>query len=111
MSPFLRFIFFTVVLYFLARFIGKYIGAFAAMSLADVPAKVRNYLGLALLPHGGVAVGLILFVQADSRFSDIAATVTTVGLAALAMALQEAGRADDAIAALQRSLERSQTLL
>ncbi|MEO2013150.1 MAG: cation:proton antiporter [Fuerstiella sp.] len=74
-----------VVLYFLARFVGKYVGAFGAMSLAGVPNRVRNYLGIALLPHGGVAVGLILFVQADPRFSDVAATVTTVGLAALAI--------------------------
>ncbi len=94
-----------VGLYFLARFVGKYAGAFAAMSLADVPTRVRNYLGIALLPHGGVAVGLILFVQADARFSDVAATVTTVGLAALAInqlvgpssarfALWRAGEAD-----------------
>ena len=74
-----------VVVYFLSRFVGKYGGAFIAMSLADVPNRVRNYLGIALLPHGGVAVGLILFVQADSRFSDVATTVTTVGLAALAI--------------------------
>lgn len=74
-----------VVLYFLARFVGKYAGAFTAMALADVPGRVRNYLGIALLPHGGVAVGLILFIQADPRFSDVAATVTTVGLAALAI--------------------------
>ncbi|MFT5523338.1 MAG: PTS system fructose-specific IIC component [Pirellulaceae bacterium] len=74
-----------VVLYFLARFIGKYAGAYAAMSLAGVPSSVRNYLGIALLPHGGVAVGLILFVQGDPRYSDVAAIVTTVGLAALAI--------------------------
>ena len=74
-----------VLLYFFARFVGKYVGAFAAMSLAGVPDRVRNYLGIALLPHGGVAVGLILFVQADPRFSDVSATVTTVGLAALAI--------------------------
>lgn len=74
-----------VVLYFLARFIGKYAGAFAAMSVADVPVRVRNNLGIALLPHGGVAVGLILFIQADPHYSDVATTVTTVGLAALAI--------------------------
>ena len=74
-----------VVLYFVARFAGKYAGAFGAMALAGVPSRVRNYLGIALLPHGGVAVGLILFIQADPRFSDVAATVTTVGLAALAI--------------------------
>lgn len=74
-----------VVLYFAARFVGKYAGAFTAMSLAGVPSRVRNYLGIALLPHGGVAVGLILFIQADPRFADVAAIVTTVGLAALAI--------------------------
>lgn len=74
-----------VVLYFFARLAGKYAGAFAAMSIADVPARVRNFLGIALLPHGGVAVGLILFIQSDPRFEDVAATVTTVGLAALAI--------------------------
>lgn len=74
-----------VFLFFLARFIGKYAGAFAAMSLAEVPNRVRNYLGLALVPHGGVAVGLILIVESRPAFSDIAETVTTVGLAALAI--------------------------
>ncbi len=74
-----------VALYFVARFIGKYVGAFTAMSIADVPAKVRNNLGLALIPHGGVAVGLILIVQADPRLQDAAEIVTTVGLAALAI--------------------------
>lgn len=74
-----------VLLYFVARFLGKYIGAFTAMSLAEVPPRVRNYLGLALIPHGGVAVGLILIVQSDPRLSDSAELVTTVGLAALAI--------------------------
>ena len=74
-----------VVLYFVARFIGKYAGAFTAMSMADVPNRVRNYLGLALLPHGGVAVGLVILVQNDPQLSDIAPTITTVGLAALAI--------------------------
>ena len=74
-----------VFLYFVARFLGKYIGAFSAMSISDVPVRVRNYLGLALLPHGGVAVGLILLVQADPRLQDVAEIVTTVGLAALAI--------------------------
>jgi fructose PTS system EIIBC or EIIC component len=74
-----------VLLYFVARFLGKYIGAFTAMSIAEVPIRVRNYLGLALVPHGGVAVGLILIVQSDPRLADSAEIVTTVGLAALAI--------------------------
>lgn len=74
-----------VVLYFVARFVGKYAGAFTAMAIAEAPHRVRNYLGLALIPHGGVAVGLILLVQENARFSDVADIVTTVGLAALAI--------------------------
>lgn len=74
-----------VALFFLARFAGKYAGAFAAMSFAGVPHAVRNYLGLALVPHGGVAVGLILIVQSAPALEDIAEVVTTVGLAALAI--------------------------
>lgn len=74
-----------VLLFFLGRFIGKYFGAFAAMQIGGVTRPVRNYLGLALLPHGGVAVGLILLVQSDPALADISDVVTTVGLAALAI--------------------------
>ncbi len=74
-----------VGLYFVARLLGKYAGAYTAMTLADAPAALRNFLGLSLIPHGGVAVGLLLMVQSDPRLSDIAPTVTTVGLAALAI--------------------------
>ena len=74
-----------VVLYFVARFLGKYCGAYTAMWLADVPTRVRNNLGLALIPHGGVAVGLILLVQGNPQHKEIAEIVSTVALAALAI--------------------------
>ena len=73
-----------VTVYFFARLLGKYVGAFGAMSLAGVTKPVRNFLGFALLPHGGVAVGLIIFVQ--DRFPDeVSGPVATIGLAALAI--------------------------
>ncbi len=74
-----------VLLFFVSRFLGKYVGAFAAMKLAGVTRPVRRYLGLALLPHGGVAVGLILVVQNDAGLAQFADAITTVGLAALAI--------------------------
>lgn len=74
-----------VLLFFVARLFGKSLGAFVAMSLAGVTWPVRKYLGPALLPHGGVAVGLILVVQSDPRLQDVGDVVTTVGLAALAI--------------------------
>ena len=75
----------VVVLYFAARLIGKYSGAFVAMSIAHVAKPVRNFLGLSLLPHGGVAVGLILLVQSNKALADVAQVVTTIGLATLAV--------------------------
>ncbi|MDG1873457.1 MAG: cation:proton antiporter [Mariniblastus sp.] len=76
-----------VVLYFLARLIGKIVSAGVSMHLAGVPRSVRHNLGIGLMPHGGVAVGLILLVSSEaSGFSpEIQATVNTVGLAALAI--------------------------
>ena len=74
-----------VGLFFLARFIGKYVGAFTAMAAAGVPSRVRNNLGMALVPHGGVAVGLIILVQDNPKLADVSELVTTVGLAALAI--------------------------
>ena len=74
-----------VALFFFARLIGKYTGAFIAMSIAEVPVRVRNYFGLTLVPHGGVAVGLILLTETIEALNDISEIVTTVGLAALAI--------------------------
>lgn len=74
-----------VGLYFVARFLGKYVGAYTAMSLAGAPKRIRGFLGLSLIPHGGVAVGLLLAVQNDPRLSDVSEVVTAVGLAAVAI--------------------------
>jgi len=46
------------VTYFLVRIIGKYLGAWSGCRLTGKSPKVRNYLGLALIPQAGVAIGL-----------------------------------------------------
>ena len=46
------------VVYFLIRILGKYCGAWIGCRLADKTPKVRNFLGLALIPQAGVAIGL-----------------------------------------------------
>ena len=46
------------VLYFLVRIIGKYSGAFLGCLFVKKTKLVRNYLGLALIPQAGVAIGL-----------------------------------------------------
>ena len=46
------------VSYFLVRIIGKYIGSFIGCLLTNKQKQIRNYLGLALIPQAGVAIGL-----------------------------------------------------
>ncbi|MBR4322506.1 cation:proton antiporter [Treponema sp.] len=46
------------VLYFIIRILGKYAGAFLGCLMAKKPKETRNYLGLALIPQAGVAIGL-----------------------------------------------------
>ncbi len=46
------------IVYFMVRILGKYLGAWSGCRVAGKPAKVRNYLGLALIPQAGVAIGL-----------------------------------------------------
>lgn len=46
------------VLCFAARNIGKYFGAFMGCAAAGKPKETKNYMGLALIPQAGVAIGL-----------------------------------------------------
>ena len=44
--------------YFLVRILGKYVGAWLGCRMVKKDRLVRNYLGLALIPQAGVAIGL-----------------------------------------------------
>ncbi|MBQ4317083.1 MAG: cation:proton antiporter [Clostridia bacterium] len=46
------------ILYFVIRIISKYCGAFLGCAVTKKDKKVRNNLGLALIPQAGVAIGL-----------------------------------------------------
>lgn len=46
------------VVYFLVRILGKYLGAYLGCLVVGKDRLVRNYLGLALIPQAGVAIGL-----------------------------------------------------
>ena len=49
---------YRIVRYFLVRILGKYAGAWLGCRLVKKDKLVRNYLGLALIPQAGVAIGL-----------------------------------------------------
>lgn len=70
----------TAALLFGSRVLGKLASANLAMRLAGATDRVRNNLGLALTPQAGVAVGLVILIQEDARFGDIAGLFATVVL-------------------------------
>ena len=68
------------VAYFLVRIAGKYTGAFTGCMITGKNKLVRNYLGLALIPQAGVAIGLAE-LGARTLGGDMGSTLRTVILA------------------------------
>jgi Kef-type K+ transport system membrane component KefB len=53
------------LVYILARAVGKYGGVYLGATLSGVEPEVRNNLGICMLPQAGVAIGLVLVIQAS----------------------------------------------
>ena len=68
------------VVYFLVRIAGKYTGAFTGCMITGKSRLVRNYLGLALIPQAGVAIGLAE-LGARTLGGEMGSTLRTVILA------------------------------
>ena len=50
--------------YIVARAIGKYFGVSIGARLGGAPEEIRRYLGLCMFPQAGVAIGLVLLIEA-----------------------------------------------
>lgn len=58
-------ILFFGLIFILARMIGKYSGVYLGASCSKSELNIRNYLGFCMFPQAGVAIGLVLMVQAS----------------------------------------------
>lgn len=67
--------------YVIARILGKMGGAYLGASVTKAPDAIRKYLGLALIPQAGVAIGLS--VVAVAQFPELESTIMTVILASV----------------------------
>lgn len=65
---------------FVARASGKYVAAHAAMRLAGATRRIRENLGIALVPQAGLALGLVLLVTSDPAFAATRGTLLAVCL-------------------------------
>lgn len=68
------------VIYFIVRIGGKYVGAFVGCLIVKKPKEIRNYLGLALIPQAGVAIGLAA-LGARTLGGDMGVALQTIILA------------------------------
>ena len=51
-------VFLIAAIYIVFRVVGKWLGAFAGASITHAEPQVKKYLGFALIPQAGVAIGL-----------------------------------------------------
>jgi len=68
------------VVYFLARIGGKVLGAHLGARIGKSAQIVRKYIGYALFPQAGVAIGLIFLLSADTMLSVYSPIITPVVL-------------------------------
>ncbi len=64
--------------YIIARAIGKYGGVWVGCRVAGTSAAIRNYLGFCMLPQAGVAIGLVLLIEASPAMAALPADMQSV---------------------------------
>jgi len=69
------------LVYFLCRSLGKVIGASLGAKLTVSPKSVHRFLGLALTPQAGIAIGLIFLINSDQSIKMFAPVIIPVVLA------------------------------
>ena len=74
-------IIFVVLAYVLFRLIGKTVGVYVGAKLSGADKNVQHYLGLALFPQAGLAIGLALSLQNETGFETIAPYILSVVIA------------------------------
>ncbi len=70
-----------IFVYFFARIIGKILGSAIGAKLTNSPIQITRWIGLALIPQAGVAVGLALTLSHQPQFKEIGLIIVNVILA------------------------------
>jgi fructose PTS system EIIBC or EIIC component len=74
------------VLYIVARFAGKGLGAYIGATLAKASPRIRNNIGFGFMPQAGVALGLVVILQGDDRIpSEMSSYIATLVLAGVTL--------------------------
>ncbi len=75
---------FLFIVYVFARSVGKGLGAYAGSLLSASSSRIQSSIPFAFVPQAGVALGLVVVLQADPRIPDeISSLVVTLTLASI----------------------------
>ena len=69
--------------YAVARAIGKNSNSYIVGIVINAPVNIRKWLGVALLPQAGIAIGLVISLQSIPGFKDYADLLTAITLSAV----------------------------
>lgn len=70
-----------VLIYLVARVLGKMLGINLAARLVDAPENVRRYMGFGVVPQAGIAIGLALSLLSHPVFAEKGLLIVNVILA------------------------------
>jgi len=71
----------VIILYIIFRILGKILGVWTGAKLSGADKHIQNYLGIALFPQAGIAIGLSLSLQNQIGFEVIAPIILNVIIA------------------------------
>jgi len=71
----------VIILYIIFRILGKILGVWIGAKLSGADKHIQNYLGIALFPQAGIAIGLSLSLQNQTGFEVIAPIILNVIIA------------------------------
>ncbi len=71
----------VIILYITFRILGKVVGVWIGAKVSGADKDVQNYLGIALFPQAGIAIGLALSLQNEAGFETIAPIILNVIIA------------------------------
>ncbi|MCK4737100.1 MAG: cation:proton antiporter [Sulfurimonas sp.] len=71
----------AIGLYIFLRFFGKVLGTYIGAVVSNSSSVIKKYMGLALIPQAGVAIGLALSLQTHHGFESIAPIILNIVIA------------------------------
>ena len=71
--------------FIIARSLGKFLAPKIASKIYRFPKSISDYLGIALLPQAGLAIGLVISLNKFEEFRELAPIISTIVLAAVAI--------------------------